>query len=124
MGVGDSLEAPYVLKGPLAAGRWKLVGDGIALEAADVRYEVIWRNATRDMPIVQFRHHFDPVQAAPFKAIGYDEEADGVAAAAVAGDQLVLRFSIASTHPAGTKQWVPNADGSVKNGRIPSLLLP
>jgi hypothetical protein len=123
VGVGDSLEAAYTLSGPLPAGTWHLVGDGIVFEAADVRYEVLWRTAGGDAPLVEFQHHFEPLTGAQqFDATPFEADARGLAAPARAGDQLVLRFSAASASP-GTV-FIPNGDGAKAHGRIPSLTLP
>jgi hypothetical protein len=107
------------------AGAWKLIGDGRVLTACDVQFDVLWRTAGGDTSIASFAHHFD-VPAAPgqFDAVAFDGDAAGFAAPAVAGDHLVLRFSITSIHPAGTRPYIPNADGATANGRIPSLITP
>jgi hypothetical protein len=125
VGVGDSLEAPYRLTAPIPAGRWGLVGDGKIITSCDVQFDVLWRSATGDVTIASFSHHFDPA-AGPnsFAPVPFDGQADGVAAPAAVGDHLVLRFSITSTHPPNTTQFVPNADGSIDGGRIPALILP
>lgn len=125
MGVGDPLSALYKLPGPVPAGHWHLVGDGIINEPCDVRFDVLWTTASSETPIATFRHHFDPAPAPnQFDAVGFDGDADGVAAPAHAGDYLVLRISIESTHPPGTYQYIPNGDGIYAQGRIPSLTLP
>jgi hypothetical protein len=123
VGVGDPLEAAYPLTGPVAAGTWHLVGDGIVFEAADVRYEVLWRTGGVDSLLVQFQHHFDPLTGAnPFDATPFEADARGLGAPARAGDQLVLRFSAVSASQ-GTV-FIPNGDGAKAHGRIPSLTLP
>jgi hypothetical protein len=125
VGVGDPLEAPYRLTAPIPQGRWKLVGDGIILAPCDVQFDVLWRRTSGDTTVASFSHHFEvPPPPDQFNAVAFDGEADGIAAPAVTGDHLVLRFSVTSSHPAGTKQYIPNGDGGDALGRIPSLILP
>jgi hypothetical protein len=115
------------LAGPIAAGSWHLIGDGIVEAPCDVTYEVIWRHGSDD-PIATFTHHFDPMTGpTKFFATPLDLDAPGVAAAASAGDQLVLRVSAEVIADAGAglpSVFIPNGDGSNAHGRIPSLILP
>jgi hypothetical protein len=92
------------------------------LSPADVTFDVLWRNADGDHPIVSFTHHFDP-PASGFDAVQYEADADGVEAKAAGNDLLVLRMS-AQGAAGETILWVPNSDGANANGRIPSLTLP
>jgi len=125
VGVGDPLEAPYRLGGAIPAGPWRLVGDGIIVDACDVQFDVLWRTGAGDTTVASFSHHFDvPASPGQFDAVAFDGSADGIAAAATAGDHLVLRFSITSMHPAGTRPYIPNGDGGDALGRIPSLITP
>jgi hypothetical protein len=128
VGVGDSLEAALPLAGPIKAGSWHLIGDGIVLSPANVKYEVIWRHGGADTGIVQWEHHFDPSTSDgsdKFDAEAFEADGDGIAAAAASGDQLVLRWSI-DAPDGGTPgtAFIPNGDGSASRGRIPSLILP
>ena len=124
LGPGGSLEASYLLSGPIKAGNWHLVGDGIVFESTDVTFDVIWRNGAGDHPIVSFTRHFDP-QPSGFDAVLYDDNALGAAVDAKANDQLVLRMSTPpGTYPDGTMLWDPNGDEEVTHGRDPSLTLP
>ena len=125
MGVGDSqLEAPFTLRGPIPAGTWHLVGDGAVLASVDVRFELIWRagaDAPADVVLASFDHHFDP-QPSGFDAVAFEAQAAGPAAAARAGDQLVLRITASNT--ASSTAFIPNGDGANANGRIPFVDLP
>jgi hypothetical protein len=126
VGIGDPLEAAYRLPAPIPSGRWGLVGDGLIFESCDVRFDVLWRRATSEMPIASFSHHFDapPDGLTRFDAVAYEDETDAGAVPAVAGDLLILRFTVVSIHPPGTRQYAPNGDGARAKGRIPFLRLP
>jgi hypothetical protein len=71
---------------------------------------------------VTFTHHFDPLPGGSYRATGYDADADGIAAAAAAGDQLVWRWSIPAGNASGVA--VPNGDGTTSGGRFPSITFP
>ena len=121
MGVGDPLEAAAELDGPLRAGTWHFVGDGLILADVEMTFDVIWRGGGGDQVVVSFAQHFTQVSDAD--AERFEADAAGAAIAAKAGDQLVLRMTAvrsATTHTA----YIPNADGSLTHGRIPSLTLP
>ena len=126
MGVGDSLEAAFTLAGPIRAGTWHLVGDGIVLYSADIRYDVIWRHGGSDLTLVSWMHHFDPLTGPkPFDATPFEADGQGIAAPAQAGDQLVLRFTGTGGVDGGTgAAFIPNGDGAKANANIPSLTLP
>ncbi len=128
MGVGDSLEAALPLAGPIKAGSWHLIGDGIVLFSADVRFEVIWRHGGSDTSIVEWEHHFDPSTSDgsdKFDATAYDADGSGAAVPAKSGDLLVLRWSVDAPDGGlpGT-EFIPNGDGTASKGRVPSLILP
>jgi hypothetical protein len=121
VGVGDPLEATYPLSGPIVAGTWHLVGDGLVLLPVDMRFDVLRRGAGPDEVIVSFSHHFDPPEG--FDAVRYEADAAGSAVAAAPGDVLVLRMTAVQSTGSGPA-FIPNADGGHTNGRIPSLTLP
>ena len=125
IGPGGSLEAAYLLPGPIKAGNWHLVGDGVVFQPVDVTFDVLWRDASNvDHPIVSWTHHFDP-QPSGFNAVQYEDNALGAAVPAKGNDQLVLRFSAPpGGYPDGTMLWIPNGDGALTQGRDPSLTLP
>jgi hypothetical protein len=132
VGVGDSLEASYALKGPIPSGRWHLVGDGGVLGGGaaqvDVTWEIRWRpaaaaDAGSDQLLATFQHHFVRAPDHPFDAIAFEADADGAAAAAVQpGDQLVLRVTATAGDPG--VDFVPNGDGAAAKGRDPRIDLP
>jgi hypothetical protein len=128
LGVGDSLDAPGTLAGPIAAGRWHLVGDVQVVGSGDVRYDFIWRpkSGGGDATLATFTHHFDPIPGS-FDATLYDADTDGIAAAAVAGDQLIWRWTVLGgpdAGPPGTAVAIPNGNGTSSGGRYPFVTLP
>lgn len=127
MGVGNPLEAAFTLAGPIKAGDWQLIGDGIVLAAngVDIRFDVIWRRiGMADVTLASFQNHFaQPTGTGQFNAVPFAATAPGIAATAAAGDLLVLRFT-AMNAPAGAMAFIPNGDGSKTMGQIPSITLP
>ena len=112
------------MAGPIKAGTWHLVGDGIVLESSDITFDVLWRDANGDHPIATWTHHYD-VPANIQNAVQYEADAPGVAADAKSNDQLGLRMTAAAgNYPADTMLWTPNGDADKTNGRDPSLTLP
>jgi hypothetical protein len=124
VGIGDPLEAAATLAGPIPAGRWHLIGDGIVPDSVDITFRVIWRSAAGDQTLATWQNHFEAPPAGPnrYKAVRYEADADGVAAEAVEGDRLVLRFEAGPA--ASAMPFIPNGDGHFANGRIPSITLP
>ena len=120
MGVGDPVEAAYTLKGAIAQGKWRLVGDSIVLRPVDARFEVLWRRAGVDSSIVSWEHHFEPDSAGG--AVAWQDSAAGAAVPTRSGDQLVLRMTAIQGDPGPA--YMPNSDGSFTRGRIPSITLP
>jgi hypothetical protein len=111
--------------GPIRAGTWHLVGDGILFTSADVRFDVLWRHGGSDTTVLHLEHHFDPPTGANrYEAVPYEADATADAVAAVAGDLLVLRFSSDPGDGGAVTTYLPNGDGAHANGRIPSLTLP
>jgi hypothetical protein len=94
----------------------------------DVEYDVIWRvgdgDDAVDTVLATATHTFiAPVAPAnPRDAVAFETDLTGIAANAVAGDTLVLRFLV-TNGPMGAN-FTPNGDGPMANGRYPSLTLP
>jgi hypothetical protein len=124
VGAGSPLEAAARLAGPIPAGRWHLIGDGIVVDPTDITYEMVWRGGAGDVVLASVVHHFDPPPAGPdrYKAVRFETDVEGVAAEAASDDQLVFRFK--ATPAASPQPFIPNGDGFVANGRIPSIALP
>lgn len=97
------------------------------LNAADVTYDLVWRDhAGTDHPLASVTHHFDP-QPAGFDAVDFQTDLMAPRADAHAGDQLILRFTAQPSAPPATPNeiyYIPNSDGANANGRIPSVRLP
>ena len=124
LGPGGSLEAAFLLAGPIKAGSWHLIGDGVTFYSVDITFDVLWRDAGGDHPIATWTHHFEPLVSS-FDAIQYEEDAPGVAAPAKGNDQLILRMTAApGQYSADKTLWIPNGDGANTHGRDPSLTLP
>jgi hypothetical protein len=122
VGVGDFLDAAFTLEGPIPAGHWHLVGDGIVFTTTDVTYSIIYRPSSGDQTLANVTTHFDePMGPNQFDAQPFDADLDLPEVPAKAGDQLVLRFSAAGSG-SGTA-YVPN-DFSTMTGRFPSITLP
>lgn len=128
MGVGDSLDATYVLKGALETGAATLVGDGLltgdGVTEIGVRWELFLRGADDTTPpvlLATWEHTYvrDPV--ARFDAVKY-EEAKQIAGGGVAGNRLTLRITPTTGGP--NAFFLPNGDGATAKGRIPHLDLP
>lgn len=147
MGVGDSLEAAYVLHGPVAAGRWHLVADGLlagqGVSAMDVRVELRWRHAAPDSGVPDgspsdagtndagaddtvlagVSHHFVRDAANPYGALAFTADLDGIERIVPRpGDELVLRFTPTTGDPGAV--YIPNGDGRNTGGAIPHIDLP
>lgn len=122
MGAGSSLEAGYTLKGPIKAGTWRLVADGIVLEPVDVTFEILWRQDDGDTVLSASSEHFELSPGGGYTAQPYEVTADVDRVPAEAGDRLVLRFT-----GEGSSQemaFIPNGDGELAGGRIPFIDLP
>jgi len=105
------------------AGTWHLIGDGIITESVDVHFEMLWRRTgVADVTVATWDHHFDPLGGGNFDAQAYEADATGTAIDFQAGDKLVFRYTGASL--SNVNAYVPNGDGAVANGRIPSITLP
>jgi hypothetical protein len=102
------------------------VGDGYLIaRTVDVQFDVIWRNgAGRDLVLATARHTFNELPPGPGHddAIPFETDMTGLAAAARAGEKLVLKFSVTGGDLAGN--YTPNGDGPQAKGRFPNLTLP
>jgi hypothetical protein len=106
------------LLGPIAAGTWQLSADGEGISSTvTMQFDIIWRHGT-DTVLATTTHTFPPGSGG-FSVSTFTTNLTGTAAAAQAGDQLVLRFTWMS---GGT--YIPNGDGTMAGGRDPNLTLP
>jgi len=122
VGAGGSLEAAYRLSGPIGAGSWGFVMDGICLESVDVTFELLLRAGDADSTLASFVKHFDPVDGGGFEAQAFEHSEEIAAVDAGDGDELVLRFTAGDSDLA--MAWFPNSEGDSSGGRIPYLDLP
>lgn len=96
------------------------------LSEGDAQYDFIWRRAGMDTTLVTFTHHFDAVPG-DYPAAEVDADADGIAAAASAGDELVWRWTVTAGDPDGGSAGgviIPNGNGPSAGGRFPYIVLP
>ena len=140
MRVGDSpdtLKAAYTLYGPIPAGTWHLVGDGILTGSGvtniTVGFEVRLRPQgavaeERDTILLSTQNTFqrDPDPQRAFAPVLFETTVAGLAAAAAPGDRLVWR--IHALRGDSGAMYIPNGDGDRKGqypgARIPRLDLP
>jgi hypothetical protein len=123
VGAGGSLEASFALRGEVPAGAWRLVGDGIIVEAVDVTFDILWRRSERaDLTVVSWQHHIDPLPGGEYLAQAFEDTATGAALDWRDGDLLVPRFTAASA--SSPQAYIPNGDGATAGGRIPFIELP
>ena len=109
------------MKGPIEAGTWTLVADGLIVEACDVTFDVIWRAGGSDTVVFTLEQHFEPRVDEPGMATAYEETAQADKVESASGDELVFRFSAES---ANDMAYIPNGEGTMNGGRIPYLDLP
>jgi hypothetical protein len=122
VGAGSSLEAGYTLSGPLGAGTWRLVADGIVLQSVDVTFDIVWRSGGDDQVLASWQRHLDPLPGGEYRAQPFEESAEVEGQQAAEGDQLILRFrGEGSDLPMA---YIPNGDGELTGGRIPFIDLP
>ena len=122
MGAGRSLEAGYELDGPIDAGSWTLVADGIVIDPVDVTFELLLRQGADDQVLATWEHHFEPLPNDEYQAQPFEVDADVERVDAAPGDRLVLRFTGEGSDL--MMAYIPNGDGQVLGGRIPYLDLP
>ena len=119
------MEAAYLLAGPIKAGTWHLIGDGIVLDPVDVTFDLLWRDGNGDHPIATWTHHFDP-GASVNEAVQYEEDAARPASPPTPrATTQRLRSERRGRRHARYDAVVPStATASAANGRDPSLTLP
>jgi len=104
------------------AGTYHVACDAIIIGPVDVTFTLIWRRGQTDTNLAQWMRHWDPLPGGVYDAQAYDVD---MAAAAIdwkPGDQLVFRYAAANTTTANA--FIPNGDGFLSKGRIPSITLP
>jgi hypothetical protein len=103
------------------SGAYHFVLDCIVIAPVDVKFELMARHGTDTVVLATWTKHFDPLStgydAQPYEV---DKQADAIEYAA--GDELVFRYVASNTTKA--EAWIPNGDGELAHGRIPSIRLP
>jgi len=122
VGPGGSQDAEFGLKGSVPAGSWHVQCDSIVIQPVDVTFSLIWRRGGDDTVLAMWSQHFDPIGGGSFDAQPYELDVDAPAISYKSGDQLVFRYAGANT--TSSQAYIPNGDGNLTNGRIPSIILP
>jgi hypothetical protein len=122
VGSGGSQEAPFNLRASVPAGTYHVECDAVIIAPIDVTFTLIWRRGTTDMQLAQWTKHWDPL---PGTIVAQAYEVDMTAGAVnfQSGDQLVFRYD-GSNAPSQAEAFIPNGDGVLSAGRIPSITLP
>lgn len=122
MGPGGSQEAAFDLVAGVPAGTYHVICDAIVIRSIDVTFDLIWRRGALDTTLASWTQHFDPLPDGAFAAQPYELDQDAIAIEFQPGDQFVFRYSGANT--TSMQAFIPNGDGALANGRIPSIDLP
>ena len=105
----------------MPAGTYHFVLDCIVTSSADITFELFARHDGNDRGLARWAKRFDPASNIA-NAQAYDVEKQADAIEWTAGDQLVLRYTAEGSTDA--EAWIPNGDGTLARGRIPSIALP
>lgn len=100
MRVGYPLVVTYRLLGPIPAGNYHIVADGLIAGMPQIRFDVLWRTQTGDQTIVSFTHQYPSGASAQYEASKM-----GAAQRAQAGDLLVLMVTVLG--PTSSAVYVP-----------------
>jgi len=95
--------------------------DSIVIAPVDVKFELTVRNAGNSLVLATWSKHFEPL-ADGYDAQPYEVDKDAPAIHAAPGDELVFRYT--ATNTKSNEAWIPNGDGKLAGGRIPSIMLP
>lgn len=95
--------------------------DCIVTSSVDVAFELTARNGGDTVVLASWSKHFDPL-ATGYDAQPYEVDKQAAAVDFAEGAQLVLRYTASGTTK--TEAWIPNGDGTLAHGRIPSITLP
>jgi hypothetical protein len=122
VGSGGSLDAEYDLKADVPAGAYHVVLDAIIIRAVDVRFELLHRRGGEDVQLATWMAHFEPLGGGLYRAQPYELDVDAPAIDFTPGDQFVFRYiGLGST---AMMAFIPNGDGDLTGGRIPSFTFP
>jgi hypothetical protein len=122
VGPGGSQEAPFDLRASVRAGTYHVACDAVIIGSVDVTFALIWRRGQTDTTLAQWMQHWDPLPGGGYDAQPYEVDMPGAAIDWQAGDQLVFRYAAGNTTTPNA--FIPNGDGAITHGRIPSIALP
>jgi hypothetical protein len=122
VGSGGSQDAEFDLRASVPAGAYHVQCDAVITASVDITFTLIWRRGTSDMQLAQWTKHWDP-RPSGFDAQPYELDVTAGAIDFKAGDQLIFRYAGANA-PSAAEAFIPNGDGPISHGRIPSITLP
>jgi hypothetical protein len=122
VGPGGSQDAPFKLQGSIPAGTWHVQCDSIIIKPVDVTFSLIQRRGGDDTVLATWMQHWEPLAGGVFDAQPYEHDVDAPALSYKSGDELVFRYEGANT--TSDQAYIPNGDGKLANGRIPTITLP
>jgi hypothetical protein len=122
VGPGGSQEAAYGLQASVAAGTYHLVLDCVITATVDVTFDLVHRRGSDDTTLATWNAHYAPIGAGNYDAQPFEYDEDAPAIDFKSGDQLVFRYTGANT--VSNEAYIPNGDGQLTSGRIPSITLP
>lgn len=95
--------------------------DCIVVSSVDVTFELMVRNGGNTLVLAMWAQHFNPLSTG-YDAQAYEVDKKAPAIDFAAGDELVFRYTASSTSK--VESWIPNGDGKLAHGRVPSITLP
>jgi len=122
VGPGRSQDAPYDLKATVPSGTYHVICDAIVIRAIDVTFSLLARRGAEDTVLSTWDQHFEPLPGGVYSAQPYELDREAPAIDFLEGDQLVFRY--AGANSTSEQAFIPNGDGDVTGGRIPSITLP
>ena len=105
----------------MKAGTYHFVLDCIVIVSVDAQFDLMHRRGADTTVLVSWTQHFEPLPDS-FDAQPYEVDKAAPAIDFAAGDKLVFRYSATGTTL--SEAWIPNGDGKLSGGRIPSITLP
>jgi hypothetical protein len=122
VGPGGSQEASFDLRASVHAGAYHVTCDAVIIGSVDAAFTLIWRRGVTDTTLAQWVKHWEPLPDGTFEAQPYEVDETAPAIDWQAGDQLVFRYAAMNTTTPNA--FIPNGDGALSHGRIPSIALP
>jgi hypothetical protein len=119
---GSFYEAAFAMKAAIPAGAYHVVLDSICIVAVDTKFDLIYRTASGDTSLATWTRHWDPLPGGVYDAQAYELDVDAPATGFHSGDQLVFRYT--GMNASMSMAYIPNGDGAITHGRIPSITIP